>query len=368
MLGFLQFYEIKIRVLPIDSMKQQTDVIIVGFGLAGSALAYHLHQLGLKVIVFDNDDGRSSSRVAAGLYNPITGRKMVKTWLADALFPSLYRYYSQFDAVLNEKTIYRPFHSIEEQNEWMARTADEHYAPYIKAVFDSSQSGAFNDPFGGVALAQSGFLHVAAYLEQAKQKLKNKGVQFLLEVFDTNQCSLASERVDYQNISAKYLIFCDGCSSSQNQFFDWLPYKLVKGELLLIEAELDLHEFIINRGVFVIGQGNGRFKVGATYNNQDPTWTKTEEGKLYLEDKLKDLINVDYKVIDHMVGVRPATKDRKPFVGLHPKYNKVGIFNGLGAKGVSLAPYFANQFAQHLVNQSALDNEVNIERYFALFR
>jgi glycine/D-amino acid oxidase-like deaminating enzyme len=49
---------------------------------------------------------------------------------------------------------------------------------------------------------------------------------------------------------------------------------------------------------------------------------------------------------------------------LIPKHPQVGVFNGLGTKGVSLAPYFAHQFAELLVNGSEIEEEVQIGRYF----
>jgi hypothetical protein len=45
----------------------------------------------------------------------------------------------------------------------------------------------------------------------------------------------------------------------------------------------------------------------------------------------------------------------------------LGVFNGLGSKGVSLAPYFAEQFVDFLVNKKELDPEVNINRFGSLY-
>ena len=62
--------------------KSSLDYLIVGMGLAGSALAYFLSKNGKKIALIDNNIDQTSSKIAAGLYNPITGRKMVKTWMA----------------------------------------------------------------------------------------------------------------------------------------------------------------------------------------------------------------------------------------------------------------------------------------------
>ena len=70
------------------------------------------------------------------------------------------------------------------------------------------------------------------------------------------------------------------------------------------------------------------------------------------------------KIISHKTGIRPATRDRKPFLGKHPTEESVYIFNGFGAKGVSLIPYFSELMVEHLLNGNAIDSEVGIARYF----
>ena len=54
-------------------------------------------------MIIDNNPSVSSSKVAAGLYNPITGRKMVKTWLADELFPNLSKFYQDLEKKIDTK-------------------------------------------------------------------------------------------------------------------------------------------------------------------------------------------------------------------------------------------------------------------------
>jgi len=55
--------------------------------------------------------------------------------------------------------------------------------------------------------------------------------------------------------------------------------------------------------------------------------------------------------------------ERRPFVGLHPANPKVGILNGMGTKGCSLAPYFAKQLAEQLIFDKPISAEANINRF-----
>ncbi len=119
---------------------KQIDFIIVGQGLAGSALALQLLKRNKKILVIDRIVANSPSRIAVGLFNPITGRHMIKTWMADQLFPYLHQFYQEAEKLTQSRffyplSLYRPFATIEEQNEWMAKSADPLYHDYIENIF-----------------------------------------------------------------------------------------------------------------------------------------------------------------------------------------------------------------------------------------
>src|SRR5688572_1228293 len=145
------------------------DFIIIGQGLAGSAVAVQLLKLGRRILVIDQSRKNNSSRIAAGLFNPITGKKMVKTWMADTLFPYLHTYYREVEQRTSKKffypmPLYRPFLSVEEQNEWMAKSSDPAFDQYIDKIFTTSSNPQLKDPFGGLCLKQSGYLDTTSYI------------------------------------------------------------------------------------------------------------------------------------------------------------------------------------------------------------
>ena len=118
---------------------------------------------------------------------------------------------------------------------------------------------------------------------------------------------------------------------------------------------------IVNRGVFMIPKKD-IVRVGATYDNHDMTLENTENGINKLKEKLAKLYTGKFEIVRTYAGIRPATFDRKPFLGMHRKEQQIGIFNGLGTKGVSLAPYFSELFARHLEEGVPLMEEVSIDR------
>jgi len=351
-------------------LRDEFDYIIVGDGLAGVTLALQLHNRGKKLVLFSGTDDNVSSIVAAGLYNPITGRKMVKTWHADLLFPYLKSFYQKTEEItgdhfLNKKTIYRPFISAEEQNEWMAKSADKGFESYIEKVHMSSTSDSVYDPFGGLALDSAGYLDIPSYLRSTIEFLNKEQLVFSKN-FEYANLELENESVEYEGLKANKVLFCEGIGMRKNPYLNWLPLRPVKGEILFIKGDFDF-DYILNRGVFVLSLGNDIYKVGSTYDHHDLSLDPTAKAKQQMLDKLKDILQADFEVVDQIAGIRPATKDRRPFLGIHPKFETIGVFNGLGTKGVSLAPFWSEHFVEHLEQGKKLDSDVNISRHFSLY-
>jgi len=347
------------------------DYFIVGQGLAGSVLSYKLIKHDLKVLVFDDPVLPKSSTVAAGIYNPFTGRKLVKTWMAEQLFPYLLKFYKDLEEELSVQLLYnipmyRPFLSLEEQNEWSARLFEDGYSQFIERLLNPQEAlPQVVNPLGGMMLKRSGFVDIRALIRGVTNFLEQRNA-LRSERFLYRKLQISKDRVLYNGHSARKLIFCEGPSLSNNKFFGWLPMTPVKGEIL----ELALQEplaYIVNRGVFVLPVSNSLCRVGSTFDNQDLSWDVTAKAKIQLLQKLDKLIRIPYRVVGHSAGVRPASLDRRPFIGLHPKYEPLGVFNGLGTKGVSLTPYFAQEFFNFLERGKPLIRDVTISRYFFLY-
>ena len=78
---------------------------------------------------------------------------------------------------------------------------------------------------------------------------------------------------------------------------------------------------------------------------------------------LNNWLKQPYKIIAHKAAVRPATIERRPFVGFHPVHQNIGILNGMGTKGCSLAPFFAKQLTDHLVYQLPIAKDADVNRF-----
>lgn len=351
------------------SSDTEIDLMIVGQGLAGSAVAMRAIARGFRIIVLDNPSQNRSSRVSAGLFNPITGKKNSKTWLADEIFPVLHRYYREVERLTEKRffypmPIYRPFLSIEEQNEWMGASAAESYREYVGEVTVSGGfGGKVNDPFGGISLKQSGYLDTGTYLEAVREYLGKRAV-YEAATFAPENLEILTDSVRYGNISAKKIVFCQGVHNAANPWFNMFPVNSLKGELITIQCDWKT-DVILNRGVYLVpGSRPGGWRVGATYNRNDHSPETTLVARTELIAKLEGLVRMPYTITGQEWGVRPTSPDRKPLIGMHPQNRSLIIFNGFGTKGVSLAPYFSEVLIRWLEKKGTISKEADVTRFY----
>jgi glycine oxidase len=349
--------------------KRQIDILIVGQGLAGSAVAMRALERGLKIRVLDRPDENRSSRIAAGLFNPVTGRKMTRTWMADEIFPELFRYYGELERQIGGSffyplQMYRPFSSIGEQNEWMARSADRCYRPYISGLSVSSlYPGKVKDTLGGVTLSQTGYLDTNAYLNAVRRYLESHD-SFSAETFDEDALEISDDGVAYQDCRARKIVFCQGVHNASNRWFKGIPVRALKGEFLTVQCGW-ANDVILNRGVYMVrGFGKNEWRVGSTYNRDDHSLEITDSARRAITENLEELIAMPYRITGQQWGVRPTSPDRKPIMGAHPEHKSLIFFNGFGTKGVSLAPYFSEVLIRWMENKGTIYKEADVTRFY----
>lgn len=351
-------------------IEPQVDYIIVGQGLAGSALAIRLLERGRRVSVFDEPLKNNCSRVAAGLFNPITGMGIVKTWLAEETFASLHEFYTDCEKQFGQRfffpsLLYRPFHSAEEQNNWMVKSAENGVSTFVEKIYTESGFGKeVNDPFGGILLNTCGYLDTVSFLASTRKFLISNN-SWSDSHFAVEDLELSSESVSYHGMTARKIIFCQGIEA--NPFFDWLHIRPLKGETVTLNLDFE-PAVIFNKGVYIVpSNGNSTYKAGATYELKNLSHEVTDKARIELVEKLTGLLKNPFSAVAQEWGIRPTTIDRRPIIGCHPLYKNLVIFNGLGTKGVSLAPYFSAQVADWLEGKGEILKEVNIKRFNALY-
>ena len=340
----------------------QVDYIIVGQGLAGSCLALQLLMRRKRIVVIDNSYAHAASRVAAGLFNPVTGRIPGLTWMAAELFSYLHEFYPQAERLtkasfFHSMPVYRPFINIAEQQDWAGKAMLPGFSPFIRQVHTQPVfADEVNNPYGGIELKQCGYLNTTAFTEAVRELVREHG-EFIEGHFDEHNLCLDQDTVMYQHYKAHRIVFCKGTQSIN--LFRFLPVQQLKGEVLTLRSSVQ-PKCIYNRGVYVVPDV---WKAGATYSRHDKQAAITSQAKAELEENLYRLIRFPFEIIGQDFGFRPATPDRRPLVGSHPQHRNVYFFNGLGTKGVTLAPYFSMQLANFMENDIPVNQQADIKRY-----
>lgn len=344
----------------------EVDVLVIGQGLCGTWLSYYLEKNGLSYHVLDNGNPESSSRIASGLINPVTGRRLVKTWMIDVLMDHAKNAYSQFGnelgiPLIDEHTLINFPPSLQMKEAFASRAADT--LPYLhEDVDEKGWTPYFHSTFGSYAIKPCLLVQTRALLDKWRQHLIKLG-KYATQTFNQEEVILLKDQVRYGTLTARCIIFCDGTSSFNNKWFHRLPFAPSKGEALWIKVSGLPSSYIFKKGITLAPWENEVFWVGSSYEWEFIDPGPTPEFRTSCEQQLKEWLKIPYKVIDHRSSIRPANLERRPFVGLHPIHRQIGILNGMGTKGCSLAPYFAKQLAAHLKSGEQILPEAHVHRF-----
>ncbi len=349
----------------------RVDYLIAGQGLAGSLLAWILLQRGRSVLLVDRRQAQASSRAAAGLVNPVSGRRMVKMPHTEGYLKSAQRTYQVLAEELGRrfffpKPMLRLPRSAGERQRCIARRRDPAYRGYLGPP-DAEQTAApgIHAPFGVFLQQHTGYLDIPPLLDLLWDLLRQRGA-WRDGWIDPAKLQMSGDGLVWQGLRANRVVFCEGFRAAGNRWFSWLPFQPVKGEILTLLGPPDaLGDRIINVGRWLFPLGRGTYRLGSTYHwgviDDQPSVNGREELLRCLPGFLRPL--PEFRVIDQCAGVRPATLDKRPFIGCHPGEPRVCICNGFGSKGALLIPYYATRLADHLCSGRPLPADADILRF-----
>lgn len=346
------------------------DYLIVGLGLAGISFCEVLEKQGksFKVIA---DGSQTSSLVAGGLYNPVTLKRFTPVWNSREQLNIAIPFYKDLEVKLHVKLdhkvpILRRFASIEEQNLWFEATDRPLLQPFLSAHILPNKNPNIYAPYGYGEVLHTGRVATRPLLTAYSDYLTLRNA-LIRETFDFGSLRMVQGLLEYKSVRAKNIVFAEGYGLKNNPYFNYLPLNGTKGELLTIRAPRLKEDKVIKASVFIIPLDNDLYRIGSTYKWKDKSNLPTAGAKQELLDKLNAFLRCDYEVIDHVAGIRPTVVDRKPLVGTHSKYNGLHILNGLGSRGVMLAPWCADLLYDKIGNGMDLPEEIDISRFTAKY-
>lgn len=351
-------------------MGRRVDAMIIGGGLAGLHLSLAMIRAGMDPLLIDQAHPMSSSRVAAGMINPITGRRFALSWMYDELesvFAEAYGYWEKkWHCSFFEKIkIYRsvPDHVL--VNDLDARLHDPRYSQYCKEMTaveteDLHSLIRFDHP----GYVFDGFrLDTVTFLDQGIGYMKSRN-RYICEKFEAGEKISGGEEFSIEGFVSDKIIYCTGTNILDHAFSKGIRMEPNKGEVLLLEVEHGKFQKIIKHKLFYVPVAENLIWAGA-YNTREYEDEKpSEAGYKYLSELVRENLMIPYRIKSHLSALRPTMKDNRPVIGAHPDHSGVYFFNGFGSKGSSLIPYFARYLVDVLQGKDEWIEEVRIDRFF----
>ena len=324
-------------------------ILLIGQGIAGTLLAWTLRKKGLEVHVADGNLIGASSLAAAGIINPVTGKRFAKSWRFDEFYPIAKSTYHQLEhelgiSIWEERPTLRLLGTPEEANDWSLRCGQPEYTDLLGETTEAGPWNPYIKPGFHIGLIyQSARAKLPALLSSYREALEKEGL-------------FSAQKIDYQEVESLLrtydrVVFCEGWRAQTNPYFPDALFRVCKGEALIIRFREETAEQptqMLKKTLLAAPMGDGTYWVGSTYNWTFKDTLPDPESREYLLGYLKEMLEAPFEIVDHVAGIRPTMIDRRPVVGPSAINPNVYIFNGLGTKGALLAPYFAHQLADQI--------------------
>lgn len=296
----------------------------------------------------DKAETVTSSRVAAGLMTPITGKRLTKTWRYDDLVPTAVAFYRAVESetgasFFHPRALVRILRSDRERSSFQRKRAE--FGDLVREPAPPLNPAWFPVP-DGFEMPTAAQLDVPKYLDASRAFF---GEHCFEADVAPDDITVSADGVTLPRLGlrADYLIFCQGFAASQNPLTGDLPFRAAKGEILTVRIDGFDERRTVNHGHWLTPAGHGLWRFGATYSWSDFSNTPTAEARIELETGLKTMVNRPFEVVDQQAAVRPILAGQKPWIGLLND-SRIGFFNGLGSKGSLMAPHFAGELADGL--------------------
>lgn len=344
---------------------REFDYIVVGCGIAGIAACERLEARGLSYLVIDSGE-RSATRTAGGVVNPVVLKRFSPVWRSADFIKEAREFYEGLSTRMNSEfrdnlPLYRIFHDNKEQNDWTVLGDSRHHAPYLSQKISHAVNENVNAKFG-LGEVFGAFRIDTALLMQNYQAYLLDNKKILKEPFDYAVLDRQGENIRYKEYRAKKILFTEGISAMQNPYFK--PELMIpkKGEYITFKSTQLKLEALLKGPYFIIPLGGDLYQVGATFAHGDTSSEITQEGKIQLQEAVAKMINCPFEIVDQTAGMRPTTKDRRPILGVLGD-DKLIFFNGLGTRGLLMAPLLSKWLLDYTEDDVALPEEVDIKRF-----
>jgi glycine/D-amino acid oxidase-like deaminating enzyme len=327
----------------------KVNCLIVGQGIAGSLISYMLHRKNISFVVMDPGLQLTASRVAAGMFTPVSGKRKTILPITLQQIPFAIHTYQKIAKILGKEllhlqNVYNVFTSETERLALTGKMVKEPYRDYL--VDNPSPIANLHQEFGAIEISASGWVDCPLFVDEWRKWLEESSC-LLPASFDYSKLEVTVNGIAYMGTRFDCVIFCEGYRGMNNPYFPGEVIVPCKGEVLTIKTDhLPPSHIIKQSGIYLVPLGGKTFKAGATYRWHDQSEAPDETGREEIEVVLHKLLQHNYQVIEHRTGIRPTTKTREVIIAQHAVHKNVYMLNGLGTKGVLLGPWFANELVE----------------------
>lgn len=318
-------------------------ILILGQGLAGTLLGWELERAGIPFALAEA--GRpAASAVAAGMINPITGQRLVKSWRIETLLPLARAAYRAIEAQLgielwHQMRVRRLFAHERERARCAEKRARSELAPFAGAADEA-----------GFWIHDAARVDVPRLLAASRERWQRTG-----RIVPPQHAPAAD---------AELTIDCTGAAIAESDAFAFVPWEFSKGEILEIAVEGLAPDVILNRRDWIVPVAAHAAWVGATHEPGVRDTQPTAAARQRLEIAARTMLRErPFQIARELAGVRVNLPDKRPVAGRHPANPQLGLVNGLAAKGALWAPFLARQWAAHLRDGVPFDAEIDVRRF-----
>ena len=369
----------RIRIFNLMA-ESEYDVIVIGGGIIGSSIAYHLVKANQRVVLIDADHKGKATKAGAGIISAPT--TFVENEDMYSFLLNASRYYPEISKELEIQNGVKTSYEVSE--EVVVANADDQITQFNEAVkrmlsrqqrynfpptseLYEMEINEFSQRFPDLKIPKKALYYSSAGKIDGKEftnAIKKVGMALGLKIlngtvetlqFDEHNCT--GVNLDNQSITATNTIIAGGAwsKSFETQLNIKLQIYPQRGQivhLVLKESQKEIPIIISMSDYYSLNWGPDHIIVGATREDDSGFIAKnTVKGIQSVLRQGLEMIPalIDGEISEIRVGLRPYSKDKLPIMGKIPDKAGIWVATGHGPLGLTSAPYTGKLMADAIV-------------------
>ncbi|MDI9320564.1 MAG: FAD-dependent oxidoreductase [Phycisphaerales bacterium] len=327
----------------------QTDLLIIGQGMAGTLLSYELMRKGISVFVMDKKNENNTSLVASAVIHPLVGKNWTVAKDAEHIIPIALETYKSIGEFLDADLVRQKSILIFYKDKLAATNFKQQKAnghPYLE-VACAYQEAHWNAPLGVGEVSPVYTVDAQNLLDKWRAYLQTRNA-YVEDVFQFEDLKIVNDKVQYKDIVADKIVFCEGAIGRYNPYFSALSFTHNRGDALLLSVPQLSSEHIYHKDFRLVPHRNNLFWCGSNYIWEYDSLAPNIEWRTHIEKELRTWLKLPFEIVNHWVAERPTTAGQQSYLLQNQEHKNVYFFNGLGTRGFSAGPSLAKEMSSFI--------------------